>query len=187
MADGRDDEREEAALIGRVVALDDHVAFTVLVRRHQSAVRRFLRRLTGADWSLADDLAQETFLKAYRHISTFRGRGRFLSWLFRIAYQEFVTVRRRQPTRLPEAVDEDLSAGEGVESRYAGALTVDRLVDRLRPDERAALLLHYRHDLTHEEVAATLDLPLGTVKSLIRRARFKLRELLVPPDPVRRP
>ena len=69
----------------RVVVHDDHEAFAELVRLHQSAIRQFLRRLTRHDWGRADDLAQETFWRAYRHIATYEARGRFLSWLFRIA------------------------------------------------------------------------------------------------------
>jgi hypothetical protein len=69
----------DAELISRVLVSDDHEAFADLVWRHQSAVRQFLRRLTGNDWGRADDLAQETFWKAYRHLTTFQGRGRFLS------------------------------------------------------------------------------------------------------------
>ena len=85
----------ESGWISRVVVHDDHRAFAELVRLHQAAVRRFLRRLCGADWARADDLAQETFWKAYRHIGSFRGEGMFLGWLFRIAWQLFVTQQRR--------------------------------------------------------------------------------------------
>ena len=64
----------------------------------------------------------------------------------------------------------------GSSQRFADSRTFDQLMERLRPDERAAIVLHYRHELTHPEIAETLELPLGTVKSLIRRARLKLQE-----------
>lgn len=176
MADRADQDRRESVWISRVVAHDDHEAFAELVRLHQSAVRQFLRRLTGGDWSRADDLAQETFWKAYRNIGGFQARGRFLSWLFRIAYQLFVTEQRRRRgialVRLPDDVREEGDAGQ----RLADSRTFDQLMDMLRPEERAAVVLYYRHDLTHPEIAETLELPLGTVKSLLRRARLKLRE-----------
>ena len=90
MADRAEQDPREAVWIARVIAHDDHEAFGELVALHQSAVRRFLLRLTSNDSSRADDLAQDTFLKAYRHIRSFEARGRFLSWMFRIAWQLFV-------------------------------------------------------------------------------------------------
>ncbi|MEW6322558.1 MAG: sigma-70 family RNA polymerase sigma factor [Acidobacteriota bacterium] len=173
MADRGDADVEEAGWIGRVVALDDHDAFAALVSRHQASVRGFLRRLTSGDASRADDLAQETFWKAYRHLGSFKGRGRFLSWLFRIAYQEFVTdERRRHGTPVP--LTDDMSSGEDVGGRVEDARTFDQLIDALRPEERSAIVLHYRHELTHAEIAEVLEAPLGTVKTLIRRGRARL-------------
>lgn len=172
----------EAEWIRRVVLLDDHEAFAALVRVHQSAVRQFLRRLTGNDWSRADDLAQETFWKAYRNLRSFARRGRFLGWLFRIAYQLFVSELRSgrgiAHVPLPEDVRADGDAGRQLADRR----TFDQLLATLGPEERAALVLHYRHELSHSAVAETLALPLGTVKSLIRRARLKLQELHAPAE-----
>jgi RNA polymerase sigma-70 factor (ECF subfamily) len=178
MADRAEPDPRESLWISRVIAHDDHQAFAGLVRLHQSAVRQFLRRLTGNDRGRADDLAQETFWKAYRHIRTFQGRGRFSSWLFRIAYQQFVTEQRSRgiaPVPLSDDVAGERDAGE----RLVACLTFDQLMDMLRPDERAVIVLHYRHELSHPEIAETLDLPVGTVKSLIRRARLKLQDALV--------
>lgn len=168
-------DRVESALISRVVVSDDHDAFAELVRLHQSAIRQFLRRLTGADWGRADDLAQETFWKAYRHLATFQGRGRFLSWLFGIAYQLFITDQRcaRRATFVP--LEDDLAAEVDAGQRFADTRTFDELMAMLRDEERAAVILHYRHELTHVEIADTLALPVGTVKTLIRRARLKLK------------
>ena len=179
MADGgADRERRESVWISRVVAHDDHDAFAELVRLHQSAVRQFLRRLTANDWNLADDLAQETFWKAYRHIASFEARGRFLSWVFRIAYQVFVTDQRRGRGMTQVPLPENMAAAGDASQRLADSRTFDQLMVTLRPDERAAIVLHDRHELTHPEIAEALDVPLGTVKSLIRRARLKLREAL---------
>ena len=75
----------DADLVARVLLDDDHHAFSELVRRHQSAVRGLLRNLTRTDAALADDLAQETFLKAFKHIGSFRGEAKFSTWLYRIA------------------------------------------------------------------------------------------------------
>ena len=177
MADRAEPDPREAFWISRVVVHDDHDAFAELVRLHQTAIRQFLRRLTGGDLETADDLAQETFWRAYRHLATFEARGRLLSWLFRIAFQLFVSERRARPVAavplppdLPASTDEAQSA---IDRR-----TVDQLMMRLAPDERAAILLHYQYGMSHPEIAETLALPLGTVKTLIRRGRQRLQTTL---------
>lgn len=175
MGDRADQERREALLIGRVVAHDDHDAFAELVAMHQSAVRHFLRRLTGNDRARADDLAQETFWRAYRHLATFEARGRFLSWLFRISFQAFVNDRRAQrivTEPLPPALVSPANEAEEAITRR----TFDQLMMRLAPRERAAIALHYQHGMSHPEIADALDLPVGTVKTLIRRARQTLQK-----------
>jgi RNA polymerase sigma-70 factor (ECF subfamily) len=174
MADRTEQDRREAIWIGRVVALDDHEAFAELVRLHQSAIRNFLRRLTGHDRETADDLAQETFWRAYRHLPTFEARGRFLSWLFRIAFQVFVSDRRtRRIASVP--LPRELIAPTDEAQNAIDRRTFDQLMMRLAPDQRAAMLLHYQHGMSHAEIAESLDLPLGTVKTLIRRGRQSLQ------------
>ena len=76
-ASGHEERSREAELISRVVVADDHAAFEKLMQMHQSSVRQFLRRLTRCDPERADDLAQETFFRAYRYINGYRGEGRF--------------------------------------------------------------------------------------------------------------
>ena len=157
---------------------DDHQAFEELVRLHQSAVRRFLRRLTDNDQARADDLGQETFWRAYRYINTFKGRGRFLSWLFGIAYQRFISDERRAGRVSHVPLLDDVEDPEP--ERITARLTFDQLMQSLRPAERAAVMMHYRHELTHAEIAEALGVPVGTVKSLIRRARLKLQHAHAP-------
>jgi RNA polymerase sigma-70 factor (ECF subfamily) len=179
MADRAEEDGREARWIGRVIAHDDHDAFAELVRLHQSAVRQFLRRLTGNDRDRADDLAQETFWRAYRHVATFQGRGRFLSWLFRIAFQVFVNdqrTRRVVPESLPAIPESPVKEAETLVNRR----TFDQLMMYLAPGERAAIVLHYQHGMSHSEIADALDLPLGTVKTLIRRARQTLQQTFGP-------
>ena len=177
-----DPAEREAECIRRVVLFDDHEAFAELVRLHQSAVRQFLRRLVGSDWSRADDLAQETFWKAYRNLRSFEGRGRFLSWLFRIAYQLFVSEVRSGRGIAHVPLLDDVRAAGDASQRLADRRTFDQLMETLGPEERAAIVLCYRNELTHSEIAEALALPLGTVKSLIRRARLKLQGMHAPAD-----
>ena len=83
-------------LIVRVLSREDQNAFGELVRRHQSPVRLFLTRMTRGDTHLADDLAQETFLKAWQKLRAFRGEAKFSTWLFGIALNEFRSLARRR-------------------------------------------------------------------------------------------
>lgn len=172
----------ESAWISRVAVDGDPRAFAALMRLHQAPVRRFLRRLCGDDWSRADDLAQETFWKAWRHIGSFRGEGRFLGWLFRIAWQLFVTQQRSRRDVMHETWVDEQHATEDASARIVDRHTLDQLLHLLRDEERAAIVLHYRHDLTQAEIADALDLPLGTVKTLIRRARQKLQQAFEAPS-----
>jgi RNA polymerase sigma-70 factor (ECF subfamily) len=160
-------------LVARVLARDDRHAFATLVRRHQASVRGLLRRLTAGDHALADDLAQETFLRAYRALGAFRGEAELSSWLLRIAHRAFLSDARAAAARRAEAADEPPEPADVV-ARYdlSSALLL------LSAEERAALALTYAEDLSHEEAAAILDWPLGTLKTRIHHAKQKLRARL---------
>jgi RNA polymerase sigma factor (sigma-70 family) len=167
----------DASLVVRVVADDDRSAFELLVRRHQSKLRNFLRRLTGNDAARADDLAQETFLKAYRSIRTYRGTAVFSSWLYRIAYNTFLNDER---SRFPEAPLEDFdppAATYGFEN--AGMeMDIERALQHLSIRQKAIFDLYYKKGMTHEEIGDALEIPLGTVKSDLRRGLDRLRQYL---------
>jgi RNA polymerase sigma-70 factor (ECF subfamily) len=161
----------DADLIVRVVADDDRHAFAELVRRHQSDVRGLLRRLSG-DAATADDLAQETFLNAYRALPRFRGGARFGSWLYRIAYNAYLAqARKAVPAPEPSTA---VASMDGVLQRHDLA----RALAELRPEERAALALTCTQEVTHEEAAEILDWPLGTLKTHVLRGKEKLRARL---------
>lgn len=166
----------ESDLAARAAAKDS-AAFAALVRMHQSALRGFLLRLTRGDRALADDLAQETFLEAFRKIAQFRGDGSFAGWLYRIAWSRFLMQARR---RREESV-EGLEAAEATphpEEAQLARLDLESAMAILAPAERAALTLCFALGQSHEEAAATLGMPLGTVKSHVLRGREKLRRLL---------
>ena len=156
-------------------AAGDANAFAALVRSHQSRLRGFLRRMTRGDHTLADDLAQETFLEALRKIGSWRGEGSFASWLYAIAYSRYLmTARRRKLEPLEEADVPTLSP----ESTSALRLDLEKAMARLSPGERAALTLCFALGLSHEEAAVTLAIPVGTVKSHVSRGRAKLKAML---------
>jgi RNA polymerase sigma factor (sigma-70 family) len=168
----------DAALIARVIADDDRSAFELLVRRHQSQLRSFLRRIVRDDNERADDLAQETFIKMHRSIHTYKGTAKFSTWLYRIAYNTFLNdERRRQPE---SGFDEAYHAptADGAE-RASKMFDVDRALRHLSIRQQAIFDLHYKKGMTHDEVATAMELPLGTVKSDLTRCRAKLKEILV--------
>jgi RNA polymerase sigma factor (sigma-70 family) len=174
----------DAELIARVLVDDDRAAFGELVRRHQSAVRNFLRHLTRGDAALADDLAQETFVQAWRGLARFRGEASFSSWLLGIAHNHWRNARRRKREQVqwtdagvPERAVPATAAFSDLQHDLAAALR------RLSPDEQLALHLCYQQGLSHAEIAALLDWPLGTVKTQLARSKEKLRPLLAAWNP----
>jgi RNA polymerase sigma-70 factor (ECF subfamily) len=126
-----------------------------------------LRRLAG---DAADDLAQETFLSAWRSAAAFRGDGSYFAWLARIAWRQFLSRQRRE--RPTEPLDE---AGEmAVDADAPRRSAIDQAMSRLGHRERMAALLCFAQGCPHGEAAAIMDIPLGTLKSLVARARGKL-------------
>jgi RNA polymerase sigma factor (sigma-70 family) len=154
-------------------------AFAQLVDQHQQAVRGFLRRV-AADREEADDLAQETFIAAWRRLPTWRGDGELRSWLFAIAWRKAANGRRALFRRLARDTGfADLSELErpdaaGAEDRLALAAALATLPRA----ERAAAALCLAEDYSHSEAALILGVPLGTLKSHVARARAKLLSAL---------
>jgi RNA polymerase sigma-70 factor (ECF subfamily) len=168
----------DADLIARVLLEDDHHAFAELVKNHQSAVRGLLRQLTRSDLALADDLAQETFLKAYKNIRSFRGEAKFSTWLYRIAYNCFREDARRRKELV--GIDETQLEAEQDPQTVDPALRHDLMhaLQLLPLHERSAVLLCCQNGLSHDEAARVLEIPLGTVKTNVLRGREKLKKTL---------
>ena len=167
---------DDGALIDRARNAGDHRAFEELVKRYQSQMRYSLRQLTGWDEALADDLAQETFIKAYTSLRQFRGDAKFYTWLYRIAYNCFLAHQRgRKPEVALDESHEDLHSRteDGVSDLHRDFA---KALQEFPPQQRMALHLHLHREMTHEEIAELMDAPLGTVKSHIQRGRERLRE-----------
>jgi len=163
-------------LATRVVLGKDQQAFCQLVERHQAAIRAFLRRLLAGDHAAADDLAQETFLAAYSKLHTWKGDAQLSTWLHSIAYRKFLErLRREKRFDLMAEVPEPATSGR---LPAEDEILAQQLMGLLDATDRACLTLSYAVGLLHEEIAEIVDLPVGTVKSRVHRAKLKLQDWL---------
>ena len=159
-------DNEEDLALSRRAAAGDGAAFAMLVEKYERPLRGFLARLEPL---LADDLAQDAFLKAWRAAGQYDGRARYSTWLTRIAWRCRLDALRGQRAPPPR---------DPAEAGHPSPGTHDEIQDmlgRLTEAERAALLLCDGHGWTHAEAAELLGLPLGTLKSLVARAKAKFR------------
>jgi RNA polymerase sigma-70 factor (ECF subfamily) len=183
--------RDDEHLFVAAAKAGDNAAFEELVTRYEGKIFGVTISITGnrAD---AEDAAQEAFLKAYTHLSTFQGDSRFYTWLVRIAVNEALTrLRKRRPGEFsidePIAGDEDLMPrdleewGPDPEQRYAQAeikQIVNEAIDELDADYRVVFLLRDVEEMSTEETADALGMSIPAVKSRLLRARLKLRQKL---------
>ncbi|OFW99096.1 MAG: hypothetical protein A3E78_01645 [Alphaproteobacteria bacterium RIFCSPHIGHO2_12_FULL_63_12] len=169
-------ELSDIDLVTLAKAARGSAAFDTLVRRHQAPLRAFLIRLTG-DAGAADDLAQEALIKAYRGIDGFRGGSSFRSWLFSIAMREAMMARRKSRARSELAAASDDQVADAASPDFS--IDLQRALASLSDDERAAALLCDAAGFSHAEAAGAMAAPLGTVKTLVARAREKLRAAMM--------
>ncbi len=167
----------DAELLARIIVEDDREAFEVLLKKYQSPIRAFFRKMCGGDEALADDLAQETFLNAYRGISKFHGGSQFLTWLYAIAKNVFFEYLRRREQHAELDGSEELS-GALDPSHKDASLDIAKCMLELNPEERLILSLSYAEGLSQTEVAEVMNIPLGTVKTHTLKAKDKLRASL---------
>jgi RNA polymerase sigma-70 factor (ECF subfamily) len=177
-------ERTEGALVALAI-LGDDAAFSELVRHRQSWLRNLLRRLCR-DSTLADDLAQLTLLQAWRALRTLRSAGAFQGWLRKLAINVWRQhLRSVPPDATPCALPvEDPDGGQGCSAHpalaaasrdVAAQIDLDRALAQLAPDVRLCVVLAYHEGMSHAQISALAALPLGTVKSHIRRGTQLLR------------
>ena len=151
--------------------------FEALVHAHQGHIRAFLRRLCRND-ALADDLAQETFMRAYQKYDALSDYGAAKAWLFQIAYRIFLDFIRKEKRRKNLDDERQGELPETPESLPEIKMDIERAMNALPAPQRAAIMLNISHGLSHGEVATALDMPLGTVKSHIARGKNSLRAFL---------
>ncbi len=170
-------------------------AFRELIRRYERPVFSLIFRMVR-DRELAEDLAQDTFIKVLNHIDRYRPEFKLSSWLFKIANNVAIDhLRRRHVETIsidgsPHALTKDAieatsfeiagpqeSALDEMEAKELGS-AIEQAISGLRPEYRSCILLRHVEGRSYEEIATTLDLPLGTVKTYIHRARHELRRAL---------
>lgn len=182
----------EARIVTQALA-GSQSAFGQIVRRYQRPVIALIARMTG-DHALAEDLAQETFVKAFRGLAAFDTTRRLSSWLFRIAHNTAIDAMRRAPSR-PAAAFVSSEAAPGAPSggeldRLCGPPAPDPVEQRelgdaleaalagLRSEQRAAIVLRYENGLSFDEIGVVLGVPEATARSHVHRARKELARRL---------
>lgn len=174
-------------LTGRILAGSDAAA-RELVRRYERPVFNLIVRMVR-DPALAEDLAQESFVKVFRHLASYDPSYKFANWILRIAHNTTIDYLRRPHPPVSSLDDErEAARAHAVDSAAPGPLAVaerkelaealDAAIDRLRPEYRQVVVLRYHEDLSYEEIAEVTSLPVGTVKSHLHRARTELAEMM---------
>jgi RNA polymerase sigma-70 factor (ECF subfamily) len=172
----------------------DRAAFSELVRRYEGKIFRLAHHITQ-NREDAEDVLQETFLKAYEHLDQFQGNSKFYTWIVRIAVNQALMKLRKRKTDKTVSIDETLDTGEGEdtvareiatwnpnpEQRYSQEelhRILEQAVESLAPPYRAVFVLRDIDELSTEETAEALDLSIPAVKSRLLRARLQLRDKL---------
>ena len=168
----------DISLVAQVVVFKNTRAFDQLVKEYQSPIRRFFLNLTCGDSELSDDLAQDTFIKAYTNLSSFKNLSSFSTWLYRIAYNVFYDyLRTRKETDSLETrrVDAQYSTQQNDIGRQ---MDIYRALNMLKETERTCITLFYMEDQSIEKIADITGSPTGTVKSHLSRAKEKMATYL---------
>lgn len=167
---------DEIRLVTKCVLGDDRHAFGQLVEAYQQRLRQFFLNLTSGDAYLTDDLAQDTFIKAYTSLRSFRGSARFGTWLFRIGYNEFINYRRAHRELGEEAIG--VEPATDTASAQEAAIDVRAAMQTLSDDERAIVSLFYFDDMPIKKISDVMRMPEGTVKSHLHRAKQHLAQTI---------
>lgn len=170
----------------------DRSALNELVRKHEQRAYQFAFRLTRNPEEAADVVA-EAFVRVYNALPNFKGNAQFTTWLYRILTNCFLDIRKKESKRGTVSLDSSVTVGEGEVERQIEDPTanphedllrdergrrVQRALEKLPAYQKAMILMYHAEQLSYEDIAESLDLPIGTVKSRLNRARLSLREHL---------
>lgn len=168
----------DISLVAQVVVLHNTKAFDLLVRKYQSPIRRFFLHLTCGDGELSDDLAQDTFIKAYTNLALFKNLASFSTWLYRIAYNVFFDyLRARKETDDLDTFRVDAQCST-LPKEIGQQIDLYRALNMLKDIERTCITLFYMEDQSIEKIAGITGCPAGTVKSHLSRAKEKMAAYL---------
>ena len=171
----------------------DRQAFDDLIRKHEKRAYQYAFRLT-TNPEEASDVVADAFVRVYSALHNFKGQSAFTTWLYRILTNCFLDMRKREKSRPTISLEATLATDEGELTRQVEddsptphmeaekterERAVERAVGQLPEYQRAMITMYHVENLSYEEIAESLDLPIGTVKSRLNRARLSLRELLV--------
>ena len=176
-------ERDETSI--RLTLEGDREAFGQLVRKYQDRLFNGMVQILRSEPE-AEDVVQEAFVLALTKLESFQGKSQFYTWLYRIAYNLSITrLRRKKPTVSMEIGEDaslefegDLPAPGEQMMREEQAKQLMQALDRMSAEHRSILVLREMENMDYSEIADVLDLPVGTVRSRLHRARIQLRELL---------
>jgi len=167
----------------------DTLAFGELIRRYQDRLFNTVYRLLGSIED-AQDVVQDTFLNAYRSLDSFKGDAEFFTWLYRIAWNTAASLKRKQKAALSlhagrngQGAIDPLDSSESNQPGHALEKAeqenrVQQALNRLSPEHRAVLILKEMEGQRYEDIADILQVPVGTIRSRLHRARMELREIL---------
>lgn len=169
------DALSDNSLVTQVTVFHSRQAFDLLVRKYQSPVRRFLLNLTAGNEALSDDLAQDTFLRAYTHMAQYRGAASFQTWLMRIAYNIFYDHKRKT---LRSAPDGQQPPDKAETPQPHLRMDLYQALSLLRDEERTCITLQYIDGQPIEQISLITGIPVNTVKSHLKRGKEKLTTYL---------
>lgn len=168
----------DISLVAQVVVFKNTKAFDQLVQKYQSPIRRFFLNQTCGDSELSDDLAQDTFIKAYTNIASFKNLSSFSTWLYRVAYNVFYDyIRSRKETTDLDAREVDATNCSEQEN-VGEKMDIYQALKKLKEVERTCITLFYMEDLSIDKIAGITGYPAGTVKSHLSRGKEKLATYL---------
>lgn len=156
----------------------DRQQFILKIETCQEDLRRFLTALCCGDSVLADDLAQDTFVKAFMSLDSLRDASKFKAWVFRIAYTTFLSSRRSQPHKLVTLDHADIMASGRQADEGLKYQTLYMALAALSENERSAILLYYMQGYSIDEIAGITDTNVNAIKQRLSRGRTHLREKL---------
>ena len=162
----------DLSLLTQATVFHNKRAFGQLVEKYQSSIRRFFLNQTGGDSQLSDDLAQDTFVKAYVNIGQFRGGSSFSTWLYRIAYNVFYDYTRTH--KLTEQIDQAVALRQANSADTALRLDLQQALSILSPAERSCITLQLMEGQPIDQISAITEMAEGTVKSHLSRGKQKL-------------